>query len=38
LAAFAAKDLRIGEEIAVECSGQLHRNLHGLVVFERSEL
>jgi hypothetical protein len=38
LTVFAAKDFRIGEEIAVKGGGQLHRNLHRLVVFERAEL
>ncbi|KOX56239.1 hypothetical protein ADL19_11250 [Streptomyces purpurogeneiscleroticus] len=34
-AAFAAKDLRICDEIAVKSSGQFHREFHRLVVFER---
>jgi hypothetical protein len=34
---FAAQDFRIGEEIAMKGSGQLYRNLHRLVVFERTE-
>jgi hypothetical protein len=37
-AAFAAKDLRICDKIAVKGGGQFHRDLHRLVVFERPEL
>jgi hypothetical protein len=37
LPTFAAKDLRVGKEIAVKGGGQFHRELHRLVVFERSE-
>src|SRR3546814_9867029 len=37
LPVFATKNLGISEEIAVKSRGQFHRNLHRLVVFERSE-
>jgi hypothetical protein len=38
LAIFAAENLGIGEEIAVQSGGKLHRNLDRLVVFKRSKL